>query len=64
MTSSQTVGIDLPLKILVWENEKGITQLGYYNPEELAVKHEIKDKNEVIEKMKNALNGITNAAIK
>lgn len=33
MRSNQTVGIDLPLKALVWQDEKGTTWLSYNDPE-------------------------------
>ncbi len=32
MQSRQTIGIDLPLKILVWEDESGKTQVSYNQP--------------------------------
>jgi uncharacterized protein (DUF302 family) len=33
------MGIDLPLKALVWQDEAGNTRLGYYNPGWLARRH-------------------------
>ena len=36
---SQTVGIDLPLKMLVWEDESGQVWLGYNDPSYLAARH-------------------------
>src|SRR5260370_27727942 len=35
MRSNQTIGIDLPLKALVWQSEKGATSLSYTDPERL-----------------------------
>jgi uncharacterized protein (DUF302 family) len=35
----QTIGIDLPLKALVWQDENGRTWLSYNDPEWLAQRH-------------------------
>jgi uncharacterized protein (DUF302 family) len=35
----QTIGIDLPLKALVWQDESGITWLSYNDPNWLAKRH-------------------------
>jgi uncharacterized protein (DUF302 family) len=39
MQSVQTVGIDLPLKVLVWEDASGATWLSYNDPRWLAKRH-------------------------
>jgi uncharacterized protein (DUF302 family) len=39
MQSVQTVGIDLPLKILVWQDAAGQTWLSYNDPHWLAQRH-------------------------
>lgn len=39
MQASQTMGIDLPLRILVWQDGDGKTWLGYNAPEWLARRH-------------------------
>jgi uncharacterized protein (DUF302 family) len=39
MQSQQTIGIDLPLKVLVWMDEAGMTRLAYNDPEWLARRH-------------------------
>lgn len=39
MECSQTVGIDLPLKALVWQDESGQVWLGYNDPAYLATRH-------------------------
>ena len=41
MLASITSAIDLPLKILVWEDEQGATQLAYNDPAYLATRHHI-----------------------
>ena len=39
MQSAPTIGIDLPLKALVWQDEKGKTWLAYNDPKWLAKRH-------------------------
>jgi uncharacterized protein (DUF302 family) len=39
MQSVQTIGIDLPLKALVWQDEAGTTWLSYNDPAYLAHRH-------------------------
>jgi uncharacterized protein (DUF302 family) len=39
MQAAQTIGIDLPLKALVWRDEKDKTWLGYNDPKWLAARH-------------------------
>jgi uncharacterized protein (DUF302 family) len=39
MQSVQTIGIDLPLKILIWQDEAGDTWLSYNDPGWLARRH-------------------------
>ena len=41
MECAQTVGIDLPLKALAWEDAAGQVWLGYNDPEFLAQRHEV-----------------------
>lgn len=39
MQSNQTIGIDLPLKVLVWQDESGITWVSCNDPAWLAKRH-------------------------
>ena len=39
MQSVQTIGIDMPLKILIWQDEAGDTWLSYNDPSWLAKRH-------------------------
>ena len=61
MECSQTVGIDLPLKALVWEDEQGQVWLGYNDPAFLAARHEVPD-CAVAGKIKGALEKFAKAA--
>jgi len=39
MQSAQTAGIDLPLKVLVWQDANGTTWLSYNDPAWIADRH-------------------------
>jgi len=39
MECAQTIGIDLPLKALAWEDDKGVVWLGYNDPAYVAQRH-------------------------
>ena len=41
MQLTQTIGIDLPLKALVWQDAAGITWLSYNDPAWLANRHDL-----------------------
>ena len=62
MTSAQTAGLDLPLKILVYETAEGETKLAYTPPSVLAANHGIEDRPDVIERMTGALAAIAEEA--
>jgi len=63
-TSNQTSGIDLPMKALAWEDEKGQVWLSYNDPAYLGSRHDINDRAKVINKMTGALNKFSDAATK
>ena len=62
MECSQTVGIDLPLKALVWEDASGQVWLGYNDPAFLAQRHGV-SQCPVVENMKKALAGFVQETI-
>jgi uncharacterized protein (DUF302 family) len=64
MQSSQTIGIDLPLKVLVYEDEDGKVILAYNDPAWLARRHNITDRDKAFKKMTGALDKFTDAAVK
>lgn len=55
MQTEQTVGIDLPLKALVWEDQGGRTWLAYNDPKWLAKRHGADGMNRVLSAMCEAL---------
>ena len=64
MNCNPTMGIDLPLRVLVSTDYEGITTFTYTNPEYWSLKHNVKDKNclAILNKAKGALANITDAA--
>ena len=62
MECSQSAGIDLPLKMLIWEDDTAQAWLGYNDPAYLARRHGI-TQCPVVEKLRKALAGIAEAAV-
>ncbi len=62
MQSNQTIGIDLPLKILVWEDDRGRVLIGYNTAGFLRTRHRIFDQDQVFENIAAALEGIAQGA--
>ena len=62
MHSSQQIGLDLPLKVLAWEDAKGQTWLTYEKPDEMAERHGVKEPIEILKKMAGVLDAVTNEA--
>jgi uncharacterized protein (DUF302 family) len=62
MQSSQTAAIDLPQKFLVWEDADGQVHMTYNDPQYLAQRHGITDRDDVLTTISNALNGLAEAA--
>lgn len=61
MECAQTVGIDLPLKALVWEDAAGQVWISYHDPAYLAERHEAAD-CPVVANLQKALSGLVEAA--
>jgi uncharacterized protein (DUF302 family) len=62
MQSRQTIGIDLPLKALVWEDAAGRAWLTYNDPQYLAERHQVRDHPETVQAMTAALQALARAA--
>jgi uncharacterized protein (DUF302 family) len=62
MSCTQTVGLDLPQKALIHEDEKGVVYLSYNDPNYLKNRHAIEGCDEVLGKVSNALKNFANAA--
>jgi uncharacterized protein (DUF302 family) len=55
MTSDQRIGIDLPLKALVWQDAEGKVWLSYNSPDYLLGRFAINDRDKVKENINGAL---------
>jgi uncharacterized protein (DUF302 family) len=62
MQSVQTVGIDLPLKLLVWQDAQGKTWISYNEPGWIARRHGVSDAQAVVNKMADLLSAISRKA--
>jgi len=55
MKCSQSIAIDLPQKMLAWEDESGQVWLGYNDPAHLKARHATEGCDKVFEKVSGAL---------
>ena len=62
MQSRQTLGLDLPLRVLVWEDEAGKVWLTYHRPEFLAQRHHLLDHDETVKTLSAGLATLALAA--
>jgi uncharacterized protein (DUF302 family) len=63
MQSVQTIGIDLPLKALVWQDASGSTWVSYNDPSWLAKRHRLSPEgNAAVAAMSAALDAVVKAA--
>jgi uncharacterized protein (DUF302 family) len=62
MEASQTAGIDLPLKALVWQDTAGKTWLSYNEPSWIVQRHGLGIRAEIVDKMAAALSAISRKA--
>ncbi len=62
MECAQTVGIDLPLKALTWEDSNGQVWIGYNDPEYLAKRHAVPT-CAVAANLQKAVSGFVEAAV-
>jgi len=60
--SAQTVGIDLPLKALVWEDEAGKTWISYNEPSWIAQRHGPSNAKIAVSKLTDLLSAIITSA--
>jgi uncharacterized protein (DUF302 family) len=64
MKENQAIGIDLPQKMLVYEDEKGDVYVVYNDPKILAENHNISGQDEILNKISEALKGLAETATK
>jgi uncharacterized protein (DUF302 family) len=62
MQASQTAGIDLPLKALVWQDAAGKTCLSYDEPSWIVQRHGLGVRAEIVDNLAAALSAISKKA--
>ena len=64
MNADQTIGIDLPQKFLVYEDETGGVFVVYNDPKHMAEDHKVSGQDEITTKMSGALKMLAETAAK
>lgn len=62
MQAAQTMGIDLPLRALVWQDEGGRVWLSYNDPHWLARRHGVTAADKVLSAMANGIGAVAREA--
>jgi uncharacterized protein (DUF302 family) len=62
MQSQQTIGLDLPLRVLVWEDEEGKVWLTYRRVEDLARRYHVAGQDDAVKALDASLAGLARAA--
>ena len=62
MQGRQTIGLDLPLRALVWEDGEGKVWLTYHRVQDLARRHHIAGRDEAVKALDDGLTGLARAA--
>jgi uncharacterized protein (DUF302 family) len=64
MQANQKAGLDLPMKVLAWQDEGGQVWLAYAMPERLKADHGLQGQDAMLQQMAKALNSLTDEAIR
>lgn len=62
MQTNRHVAIDLPMRVLVWEDDAGKVWIGYTPPSALKTRYKIDGRDDILKTLTGALNAFTNAA--
>ncbi|CAN5751378.1 DUF302 domain-containing protein [soil metagenome] len=62
MQAAQSVAIDLPQKMLIWEDEAGNVFVAYNNPYYLKARHSVEGQDELLAKISGLLDMLAKAA--
>jgi uncharacterized protein (DUF302 family) len=62
MQSRQTIGLDLPLRILIWEDEAKKVWLTYRRPSLLAEQHQVAGQDKAVKALDDGLEALARAA--
>ena len=64
MQNNQLAGLELPMRVLAWEDEGGQTWLAYHSPQQIGEDLQIADRTEAIDMLSGAMEKLTDAATK
>ncbi|GAA3438421.1 DUF302 domain-containing protein [Kutzneria kofuensis] len=59
MAADPRVGLDLPLRMLVWEDGPGLAFVGHHDPRELAGEYDLAEQKETLDRMAELLDAIS-----
>ena len=62
MQAQRTIGIDLPQKMLIWEDEEGETWIAFNAPAYLKWRHRVNDLEDIIQQIETALTQLAQQA--
>ncbi|HKJ49009.1 MAG TPA: DUF302 domain-containing protein [Christiangramia sp.] len=62
MKEEQSIGLDLPQKMLVWENSEGEVYVSYNDAYFIAGRHSVESNEEILNTINNALDNLSNVA--
>jgi uncharacterized protein (DUF302 family) len=62
MLSAPSIGIDLPLKMMIWQDKAGKVLIGYTSADSLRQRHGVTGRDEIFKTMAGALDGLAKAA--
>ena len=62
MQARQTIGLDLPLRALLWEDDKGKAWLTYRRVADLARQHRVSGRDEAVQALDDGLGVLARAA--
>lgn len=62
MQTNPEAGVDLPMKIITWQDGAGKVWIGFTDPADIKSRHGIKGHDEIFATMRKALDGLARAA--
>ena len=63
MQETQQIGLDLPMRVLVWEDADGAVTLSYVTVDELAGRFGVDPDHEIVQQLNQGLGNLTDAAV-
>jgi uncharacterized protein (DUF302 family) len=64
MQSNRRIGVDLPMKVLAWEDDGGQVWVAYTKPDVLKSEYAIGGRDDIFNEMSQALDKLTDEAVK